>query len=406
MRPTAIDSDSHVMEPADLWRKYVDPKRRDLALSIENTPQSADDLVAQRASLCFRGKPLFSVCGSTPTGLRDMEALASQARTCKASSTVRERFVDIRDAVLSYSDQTPASGYDAGERLRWMKTMNIDRAVILPTWGAMWERYLDDQPEAVSANMAAYNRWMLEFCSVDRKRLIGIGQLSLNNLEWTLAEMTLLAKAGIRAVQLRPVLHHGHPLSHRAFDRFWAAVVDLNLGVYFHVSGMGSGTRDFFDAGWYEGEDRGQHNGVIWGVSTHVPLMLTLTAMVRDNFFDRHPSVRLCSAEHGYRWVGPWLTELDARWHLMIARGFVRHSKRFEMPSQAVRNHVWFAGIHDELRDAKRDDMLDRVMFGSDFPHPECESNPLDSFLAHARGMSSRQRSRLLSENCEDFLGE
>ena len=30
-----IDCDSHVMEPADLWQKYLEPKYRDRAIRIE-----------------------------------------------------------------------------------------------------------------------------------------------------------------------------------------------------------------------------------------------------------------------------------------------------------------------------------------------------------------------------------
>ncbi|MGH8006493.1 MAG: hypothetical protein ACREQ3_05740 [Candidatus Binatia bacterium] len=32
--PGAIDADGHILEPPDLWEKYIDPKYRDLAIRI------------------------------------------------------------------------------------------------------------------------------------------------------------------------------------------------------------------------------------------------------------------------------------------------------------------------------------------------------------------------------------
>src|SRR3954462_11908568 len=35
--PIVVDADSHVMEPADLWERYLDPQYRDRAIRIVET---------------------------------------------------------------------------------------------------------------------------------------------------------------------------------------------------------------------------------------------------------------------------------------------------------------------------------------------------------------------------------
>ena len=34
-RPLTVDSDGHILEPADLWERYLEPKYRDRAIRIK-----------------------------------------------------------------------------------------------------------------------------------------------------------------------------------------------------------------------------------------------------------------------------------------------------------------------------------------------------------------------------------
>ncbi|MDW9359447.1 amidohydrolase family protein [Sinorhizobium meliloti] len=381
----AFDADSHILEPRDLWLKYIDPKRRDLCLSIDDQNEESGGLLARRSYMTFKGSQLFQVCGSTPIGIAAIEALAGQADRSGVYAAARSRLLNVRDSLFSYEEQTPKAGYDPGARLLWMDRCSIEKALITPTWGAMWERYLHDTPDAIAANMEAYNRWILEFCGSDRRRLFPVGQISPAHLDWSLGELGALARQGVNVVAMRPVLYGGKTLSHPDFDRLWATLNDLNIAVYFHVSGMGTGAQDFFEAGWYLGENKGQHNGVIWSVAAHVPMMLTLTAMVRDGLFDQYRNLRLASVEHGAAWARPWLEQFDSVWDLLIARGFARPTLAGERPSQLIRKHVWFTALDKEnLEEVVRELGSERIMFSTDYPHPECSDYPVEEFRQRA----------------------
>jgi predicted TIM-barrel fold metal-dependent hydrolase len=401
MEHLIIDSDSHIMEPTDLWKSYVPRSQKAIALSIEEVHEPVDDLVARRPYICFEGSKLFPVCGSTPLGIHALEITgAAAADGGQDYDHCRARLLAIQDALFGYSGQTPLAGVSASHRLSWMQQHRISHSLIFPTWGSMWERYLHDRPDAIAANMAAYNRWILDFCAADRARLIPVCQVSPNALEWSLGELRFLARHGAKCILLRPVLYGGVPLSHPKWNALWQEITDLDLAVFFHVSGMGRGGADFFEEGWYAGEQRGQHNGIVWGSTVHVPLMLTLTTMIRDGLFARFPNLRLASAEHGFRWVGPWLEEFDERQVVSVSRGFLSSEDRRVRPSELIRKHMWFAGVH-----AQRYHLLDRVMFSSDFPHPECATDPVEEFASDTAHLERDETTAILARNCQDLLG-
>ena len=47
--------------------------------------------------------------------------------------------------------------------------MGVDEAVVFPNFGLLWERTLDDDLGALTANMTAWNRW----CAIGRHRRAG-----------------------------------------------------------------------------------------------------------------------------------------------------------------------------------------------------------------------------------------
>jgi hypothetical protein len=126
-----VDADGHVIEPADLWEKYIDPEFRD------------------QAPRCF-GAMSVDVLGhrmpDVPAGRRPARASPPGARRIRASPSRPE--ARLRRAARSEA----------------MDVEGIDMAVLYPSRGCSPPR-----PTA-SARLAgaicrAYNRWLAEFCS-------------------------------------------------------------------------------------------------------------------------------------------------------------------------------------------------------------------------------------------------
>jgi predicted TIM-barrel fold metal-dependent hydrolase len=88
--------------------------------------------------------------------------------------------------------------------------------------------------------------------------------------------------------------------------------------------------------------------------------------------------------------------ELSGRW---------LGGKIHDEPSEIFREHVWVAPFWEEPVAALVERIGDRrVLFGSDWPHPEGVPEPLD-FLGECEGLDARQLRRVLRENTAELLG-
>ncbi len=91
----------------------------------------------------------------------------------------------------------------------------------------------------------------------------------------------------------------------------------------------------------------------------------TLAAIICHGVFDRFPNVRLASIENGAMWVPDLLRNLaDGYGKMPFAFG--------SHPVEQFREHVWVAPYYEDDMALLRDQIgLDRLLFGSDFPHAE-----------------------------------
>jgi len=151
----AIDADGHILEPPDLWERYLEPQYRDRALRIRVDDDGLEYLeIGGRASqLSRRGFP--GTLGAM--GKMHVE--------------------DVRPSPeRTYLAGAPHGSMDMKERLERLDAENLDAAVLYPTIGILWEAELPDA-ELSLAYCRAYNRWIADFCRDSRGRLVPIGDL-------------------------------------------------------------------------------------------------------------------------------------------------------------------------------------------------------------------------------------
>src|SRR2546421_294335 len=78
-------------------------------------------------------------------------------------------------------------------------------------------------------------------------RLLGVGHVTLADLDWLDDELDALAGAGIKLAMTAPAPVDGKRLSHPDLDRAWASFCDHDIAPVFHVGGFPSP----FDPAWY-----------------------------------------------------------------------------------------------------------------------------------------------------------
>ena len=113
----------------------------------------------------------------------------------------------------------------------------------------------------------------------------------------------------------------------------------------------------------------------------------TLAALVAHGVFQRFPGTRLGVVENGGGWVPRLVETFDHVYDKMPDR-FDEH------PSDVLRRHVWINPFHEDDMGRLVDAFgADRVLFGSDFPHPEGLGEPLE-FERPARRSPRRRRAQ------------
>jgi predicted TIM-barrel fold metal-dependent hydrolase len=157
----------------------------------------------------------------------------------------------------------------------------------------------------------------------------------------------------------------GHP-SH---DPFWARVDEAGITVAFHAGDAGYG---FLLEKWGVDPDfQAFRLPALFQMLTMSPISDTVASFLADGVFLRFPNIRLATIENGAEWVEPLFKKLGKVWQM-------RRPLFEEDPRETFRRHVWVSPFYeDDLARLAELIGMDRILFGSDWPHAEGLADPL-----------------------------
>ncbi len=292
---------------------------------------------------------------------------------------------------------------DRATRLRVMDDQGVDFTWLVPSLGLGIEEPLADDPVAWHAIVRAYNRWVDEDWGFDRDGRIQAGALmSLVDPASGEAELARVLDEGARLVLFRPGPVSGREgrrsIGDPAHDRFWALAAEAGVVVGFHSADAGYGR---YSADWGEGAGLGWKESPFTEIlSVHIerPVFDTMAALVGHGVFDRHPTLRVAVLEQGSGWVRDLVRRMRIAYGKM-PQAFGRD------PVESFREHVWVAPFYEddlvELRDLIG---TERILFGSDWPHPEGVERPAD-WLEDLGAFSPDEQRRILRDNLAELVG-
>lgn len=217
---SVFDSDSHVVEPREIWGKYLDPDYRALAkiaLWREEGPTSS----------------YLKVNGKT---FRDtMNPNIPRYAIWQPGMTWDE--VGELDADVRHDKTAGAS--DPKARLRDMDAMGVDQTLLYPTWFAEAFHMIED-PDVAYALARAYNDWIADFCAVAPERLFATAMMPLQNLDFAIEELHRIAQMPcFRGAFIRPMFIEDRYFTHPYYDPLWAALEELGITAAVHpASGL------------------------------------------------------------------------------------------------------------------------------------------------------------------------
>jgi len=266
-------------------------------------------------------------------------------------------------------------------------------------------------PELRRRCYEAYNDWLNEFCAARPERLIGVAQLSMEDPEAARDELDRLAKRGalrhvnILASRANPAVYD------EAWEPFWALAEEAGIPIGFHLAVMVKKTR-------LDEENRGAANLVIATASRYaqeppgIQLLEPITGLIFAGVFDRHPRLKIVMAEAGLAWVPSMIQGLDI-WYQRTRDGRrLTGDKPVSLPrmlpSEYFERQIWISFVDDPLGVKMVGSILDadKVMFGSDYPHPASTWPHSQQLLEEQlRGMAPEVRQKLVRDNARALFG-
>jgi hypothetical protein len=374
-----IDSDQHLYETRTTWLDHIDPGMRDDALRIEDDDLGYPwvrwrDLRLQPADVQLPGK-------TTELGRR---------RERQRAGLPREG---------NYDEELPRDYWDPAARADRLDAMGFDAAVVFPNFGLGWERTLDRDLNALTANMTAWNRWAGSVAADGRGRVHPVAHLTLRDEPWLMDELARLDRDGVRLAMIAPALVDGRPLSHPDHDRIWRAFVAHGVTPVFHVADQ----RRVFDDAWYTDPDD-QGVPAVESVFLWTPAALACTDLILNGTLDRHPDLRIGIVELSAVWVPMFLMMLDggaAFTEKLNGRALAPLSMR---PSDYFRRQIRVSSFAYELPGRLINQTGDLYMCCSDFPHSEGTATPMADYEGSARPIRPQDAPGLFGDNMEMLL--
>ena len=381
-----VDADHHYYEPDDCFTRHLEPAFADRAYHIVREGGVGVPHVGSEPAYYLRASPADRM-GRPGVHAADKDS----------------RYRPLGEEDLLRPGRIPHFAERAA-RIDWMDEQGVEAALLWPSLGLTVEWQLRDDLPACVANLRAFNRWLEETWGFAyQRRIFAVPWLTLVDLPAAVEELEWVLARGARVVHLLFSPVAGKTIAHPDFDPFWARLAEAGVPVAFH--GAEAGYCDLFSAAFGErrrppaNEQSAFQRAVFW----ERPIMDTLAALVLHNLFGRFPTLQAMSVENGSAWVSYLLRVIDKA-QKTGAYGEWLGGRIQELPSEIFRRHVFIAPFeNDDIRELV--DLLgaERVLLGSDYPHPEGIAEPR-SFLA-GHDLSPEETRQISRENTGRLLG-
>lgn len=254
------------------------------------------------------------------------------------------------------------------------------------------------------AGIRAHNRWLADFCAAHPHRRAGLGQILLNDVDEAVADVRWAKEHGLSGVLLPGVAPNTpiEPLYSPAYEPLWSVCEELEMPVTHH--GGGSGVPDM---GRYES------TLAMYILEVGFYANRALWHLVMSGVFERHPSMVFVMTEQGSAWIPEVLNRMDTLHADMVSGHFGGElgPQAFVLPrtpSEYFFENCYIGASFPTQSDATRfaEIGIDRVMWGSDYPHREGTYPYSREALRRAfAGWDEAEVRKVLSENAARVYG-
>ena len=384
-----FDADNHMYETVEAFTKYLPKEYEGLIKFVEVNGRTK--LALKNTISEYIPNPTFEI----------VAAPGAQEEYFRSGNPEGKS----RREILGRPIRSPEAFFSPGPRLALMDEMGVDRAIMWPTLASLLEERLRRDPDATHVVVHALNEWMHEHWTFDYEhRIFATPVITLPIVARAIEELEWVVERGAKVVLIRPAPVPGFKAERsfalKEFDPFWQRVGEADIAVGLHASDDGqmrylnqwegggdneylpfAGPSAFADVLHYQ--SRGIYDCV--------------ASMLGHGLLSRFPTLRMLPVENGSGWVRP-LVEA-------VGHSYAKNPRLWtEDPIAVLKRNVWIHPFHEEDPRGLIDLVgADRVVFGSDFPHPEGIAQPT-SYVSELAGLAQEDIARIMGGNLTEVV--
>ncbi|RAY17288.1 amidohydrolase [Actinomadura craniellae] len=382
-----IDADNHYYETVDSFTRHLDRRFRRRGVQVVQANDRTMILIGEKVNR-FIPDPTFDpvlVPGALDPYFRGRIPAGVDPASLRVVEPIHPEY-RLRDARLDRLDE-----------------QGLAAVLLFPTQGCGVEQALRHDVPATMATLSAFNLWLDEDWGFHHQdRLYAAPMLSLADPGAALAELDRVLDRGARVVSVRPAPVPGadgrpRSLGDPAHDPVWARLAEAGVPVALHLSDSGYTS---LSALWGGPADYDPFH-----IDPFTKLLAgdraihdSIGSLIIHGAFDRHPELKVMSIENGSAWVPLLIKRLRK-----LANQQPKHFAAD--PGDTLRAHVWVAPYFEEdVAELAGHIGVERVLFGSDWPHGEGLAEPTD-YVKELAGFDDHAVRRIMRDNAAECLG-
>lgn len=381
-----FDADQHMYETVDALTRYLPERYRD-AVQYARIGRHTRMVINNRVT-DFIPNPTF-------------ERVAAPGAHEKFFAGQNTEGLTLRE-MGGPAIEAPAATRNPEDRIKELDRQGVAEAINYPTLASLVEHSTADDPELTLAIIHALNRWMAEHWTFNyRDRLFSTPIINLSEVGAARRELGYVLDHGAKVALIKPGpvngLHGWRSPALGEFDPFWREVESAGLPIVLHASYP---PLDSYVNKWEPPHTQNfmAMSAFRWMVLGHREIADMITSLICHGTLSRFPRLRIASVENGSGWIFPLFNDFDDLVKKM-PQNFPEH------PHEVFRRNIWVSPFWEGcVSDVVNTVGWDRVLFGSDYPHPEGLAEP-KGFWHYAEGMDVRRTYDFMGDNARRFMG-
>jgi len=378
-----FDADNHLYETQEAFTRHL-PER--YASAVQYVQINGRTKIAIRGQISeYIPNPTFEVV-ARPGAMEEYFAHGNPEGKSR-----REIFGEPMRSIPAFREPAP--------RLELMDELSIQRTLMFPTLASLLEERMRDDPELIGVVVHSLNQWLDEVWSFNyQDRIFTTPVISLPIVEKAIAELDWAVERGARAILVRPAPVPGFRGSRSfalpEFDPFWQRVTEHGVLVAMHSSDSGYAR--------YAQDWEGSSTEMLPFVANAFrmvgewrPVTDAVASWVCHGALFRFPELKVAVIENGSAWLVPLLDQL-ADVYKKMPEAFPRD------PVEEIRTRIHISPFwEDNLAELADIVGVDRVLFGSDYPHPEGLAEPARyiDVLTERTKLSEEDKAKIMGGN-------